>query len=535
MFTSLERLNTAIWTSIEDCLTPLPSDSKESRFFHHIPAAGYLPLGLFTAPLAALSQAFSGKKIPDPRQDFSAVLEDSRLWKQLGDIEKEITLGQNDPQFQFGVATCTFQDSGAKNCPDSQWSEWEKQCLPEENRSGSSANLFQLYRTPEGRKEVIDRLHKLGVNSYRFSIEWSHIEPRKGEFNEENLRVYVDLCKHLRDEGIAPFVTLHHFSEPSWFHKLGSFEKEENIRHFVNFTQKVFPSLTQTYHGAPLVEHFCTINEPAIDAASRYFMGAYSPGMFLDFARAGNFLKGALKAHCMAYRTLKKLAPQVKIGITHQRLSFIPGNPLVFPAARYLNRLFNESTLQFFKTGNFALKIPFICHIRETDLAPKTDFVGLQCYARPVIGLAGSTSFHEPMTEMPYREDPECLYEAILESHDAFRAPVIVTESGISTYDNVQRGRFNLRALYSTQKAQEKIGTENVLGYFTWSLCDNFEWNMGLRPQAFGVYSQQHGHLAKSPKPGMLPFIQAAKKCRRLTLTLRHSLGSSHPLKTKGV
>ncbi len=108
-------------------------------------------------------------------------------------------------------------------------------------------------------------MRELGVNSYRFSVDWSQIEPEEGKWNEENLEVYVDLCQHLRDRGMVPMVTLHHFSEPSWFHEKGSFEKEQNIKDFLKFSDRVFSKLTESYNGDPLVEYFCTINEPAIE------------------------------------------------------------------------------------------------------------------------------------------------------------------------------------------------------------------------------------------------------------------------------
>lgn len=226
-------------------------------------------------------------------------------------------------------------------------------------------------------------------------------------------------------------------------------------------------------------------------------------------------MKIALKAHNIVYDALKKIESKVQIGMVHQRLSFVAANPLLSPVTKYLSRLVNEVSLNYFRTGNFELKIPFLCNIVEKGEKPKADFVALQYYTRPLIGLTGSTSFYEPMTGMPFREDPEGLYEAILEVHDAFDAPIIITENGISTVDDAQRSRYMIRALYAAQRAQKAIGEKNLIGYYVWSFCDNAEWDMGLDPQRFGAFALEKingkRRLAKEPKPGMDSFIRVAK------------------------
>lgn len=516
-----ERLRTGLWGTVEDALIPLPKGSRNYRIFHALPSALIVPALLVEGVSVICRTAFfvinyfRAGQVEDPKKDFSAVCRDSRLWQQFGSIET--TLGHNQPDFLWGVATCTYQDSGSKNCQASQWTEREKM-MPAHNRSGASAHLFELYKTEEGRGQIIERLKQLSVNSYRFSVEWSQIEPTETSFVQDQLQVYVDLCKHLRNAGIQPMVTLHHFSEPKWFYEKGSFEKEENIHYFAKFSERVFRALTEDYQGKPLVEYFCTINEPAIEAFSRYVRGAFLPMKMFQFKKAGEFLLGALKAHQVVYEKLKTIKPEVQIGIVHQRLSFLPANLLLFPIARYLTRLTNEVALGFFKNGVFELKIPFFCHMKETVNRPQTDFVGLQYYGRPVLGLTGSTSFYEPMTLMPMREDPEGLYEAIVETHDAFQVPVIITENGISTIDETQRYKYIRRALYASQKAQEKIGTENLRGYFYWSFCDNFEWNMGMDPQKFGAFGLEKQNenkvLNMNPKTGMSALVKAVNKWR---------------------
>lgn len=442
--------------------------------------------------------------------DFSRICRDSRNWSELGTLEEKIALSDLD---LFGVATCTYQDSGLKNCPDSQWAMWETVCLPKENRSEQSANLFTLYTTQAGRNQVIQRLNKLGVNSYRFSIEWSQIEPEEGVFLEERLQVYVELCKALRQAKITPMVTLHHFSEPLWFHNKGSFEIESNIPYFVRFSEYVYQALTQEYENGLLVDLFCTINEPSVDAFSRFIRGAYSPGLIMNWERAGLFLKGALKGHNAVYCALKqqKNSSKTQIGFSHQRLAFEATNLLISPVVEYLTYLINDVILNCFRTDTFKFYIPLFCSFSE-PLTLHSDFIGLQYYVRPVIGFTGSTSYYEPMTLMPFREDPEGIYEAILEVSKASKLPIIITENGISTKNPEQRRRYLERALYAISKAREDLGKESVLGYYGWCFCRNGEWELGMAPQDFGFYELSNdGILSEDPREGIEPFINVAR------------------------
>lgn len=114
---------------------------------------------------------------------------------------------------------------------------------------------------------------------------------------------------------------------------------------------------------------------------------------------------------------------------------------------------------------------------------PTTDFCGLQYYTRPYIGLLGPTSPYSPITQMPFREDSEGIYEAAIRVYESFKVPIIVTENGISTHNEGQR------SLYALDRSTAQIGIGNLLGFYLWSFSDNFEWDMGMAPQAFGAFT----------------------------------------------
>ena len=114
------------------------------------------------------------------------------------------------------------------------------------------------------------------------------------------------------------------------------------------------------------------------------------------------------------------------------------------------------------------------------------------------------------------REDPAGIYQAIEETHRAYKVPIIITENGISTNCDLQRRRYMERAIYAVGEAEKKIGPENLLGYFVWSFCENSEWNMGRNPQSFGIFELcSQGNLKPRPRAGVEPFTIAAKKIKK--------------------
>jgi beta-glucosidase len=524
----VNALNNTVWSALEQCLVP-PSASTtwyySTLLKKSVGVIFLLPTGVVTGGLVGLEKvcSYALSKLTNPapidaKKNFQAVVDDARLWSQIGteeEIERDLIENPVRQPFIEGVGTATFQDS-PHFCPDSQWADWILKKIPEADRPGDNLNLFELYKTPEGRRSVIERLQKLHVTHFRFSIEWSHIQtdmkvdPHLS--SNSNMKAYIDLCKNLRDAGIAPIVTLLHFSEPKDFHARGSFENDENIYHFTHYCFCVVEFLTGDYKGRPLVEMFCTINEPAIDAFSRYVIGSFSPGQFLQFEKAGIFLKNLLKAHTSVYYLIKnRNLPTVQVGIIHQYLRMRPTNFLLIPILRYLTRLVNEVTMNFFRSGGkFELKVPFLCNIEEQCLPPQTDFVGTQYYVRPWIGLTGPTSYGEPMTKMPMHEDPAGIYEAIIETHKAFSAPVLVTETGISTDNDEQRRRYMLRARYAIREAAKDCP---VMGVSWWCLGDNMELERGMA-QPFGMYPLTESGLAEEPKSGVEASIRVAHAWR---------------------
>lgn len=442
-----------------------------------------------------------------------------RKGKSISMIEESVeeTAKRFLPSFDVGFASCDYQLFGKNHFPNSQWAVFEEKCLAEDNRSDNGVEVF--WRNPEA---LILELKKFHISSYRFSVEWSEIEPREGEFNEVALEYYTRFSQLLVENGIKPMVTLHHFSEPQWFAAKGGFEKEENIGAFIKFSKEVFNSLNKH------VKQFCTFNEPAIYSFCGYVMGTFPPGKN-DPQLSGIVLANLLFAHSQTYDALKEedTSGDCEIGLVHNYLTFRPyhaWNPFERVPASFLTRMTNSAVMTAIATGEFVYKIPFVANVNRkfVPLKDKIDFIGLNYYSRVHLAqrcalqcLAPAPLTGQVMTQMPYATDPEGILEAIHEfSKATVNKDIHITETGISTKEGKVRERFYHRVMQVVGLALQK--GYSIKSCHLWSIVKNFEWAEGWDPQDFGALNYSRDTHVIKRNPGSEIIEQLFRQMRRI-------------------
>jgi len=423
--------------------------------------------------------------------------------------------------FIFGTAVSEYQTSGAHTCRHSNWAHWEKKAaLPSSDAACKSWDDYA---------KDIACLKELGVNAYRFSVDWSKIEPQQGVINEDALAHYEQLCDELIANGIKPIVTLHHFVHPQWFERLGAFEKSKNIKHFVNFCVLVFNRLKDK------VALWGTINEPGIYVFQGYVRGCFPPGKtgFSGMRLASKVLKNMLNAHVAVYHAIKNLpgGDKAQIGIVHQYLTFeqfhdgwSPVKALIeYSICSTLTSFIRDTIIEYFNTGTYHFYIPGVVNYKDTKNAYKRihslDYIGLNYYSHVFLRVhhrftdmihPGYRTYDIPTT-MPFAVYAEGLYRAI--KHMAqLNVPIYITENGAPTADDACKDIWLRRYLYAVSKAI--ADGYPVHGYCYWSLLDNYEWDMGYT-QKFGLYHVDFKTQQRTLCPGAQWFVDVIKQHKK--------------------
>ena len=408
------------------------------------------------------------------------------------DWSKIDTSDLNFPKnFLWGTGLCEYQVSGSVMCPHSNWAKFEQEKwwfgnpIARGEKSGVVCDHWNRY------KSDIQLMKKLGVNSYRLSVEWSKIEPAEGYFDVEVIAHYRNVCQELIANGITPMITLHHFSHPQWFSDMGEFTTPDTIPYFVRFAERMFTELHD------LVPFWLTINEPGVWAFQGYIRGVYPPQR-KNMRLAGEVTKNLILCHIATYRALKKLpgGDTAHVGIVHDIVHFDTYHPdsrfeklITF----YANHMMHDAVTQFLITKKLVFHVPGLAHT-EYELADKNekilDFVGLNYYSHALINWQWPVdSTYRPgdvRTDMPYAIYPEGFYRAI-QSVARIGVPIYITENGCSDAKDDRRERWLKGYIYAMSKAI-KDGYD-VRGYFYWSLMDVFEWDMGYKAGHYGLYS----------------------------------------------
>lgn len=389
-------------------------------------------------------------------------------------------------KFAIGFANSMFQSSG-EVCGESNWTEAA--------RKGSVPKALLPISHWDNFEADLDLMQTTGVNSYRISMEWSHIEPIKNQYNTQVLDRYMALIDACLKRHITPMITLYHFNEPLWFTSLGSFEKEANIEHYISYCKHVFHLFSSK------VSLWCTINEPAVQAFSGYLLGQFPPHKH-DLKLTIIVLKHLMKAHVDVYQELKALphGDACMIGIVHNVLRFKSrhGDRLTSSFTDELTTITDDLVIDFFKTGRLDYKSSIWgldVHYEDARASRSNDFFGLNFYANPIIGFNlangfGATCYPgQEMGDMYLAIDPQGFSEAIDEVNQ-LGLPIYITETGIADQTDIKRQHFLTQ--YCAVIHEKLARGVDIRGCFFWVFRDNYEWNEGgpdsKTPRLFGFF-----------------------------------------------
>ncbi|OIP76954.1 MAG: hypothetical protein AUK16_02730 [Parcubacteria group bacterium CG2_30_44_11] len=384
--------------------------------------------------------------------------------------------------FYWGAATASYQVEGWNENTD--WAKAGKQ-----GRVPLAGRLSDHYNRYES---DFDLVKKLGHNAHRFSIEWSRVEPRAGEFDEKEIVHYKKVLKALRKRKIEPFVTLWHFTLPLWFSETGGFERTDAPAIFARYCAKVVDALKDDCH------FFSTINEPNVFGSNGWLRGSWPPfkrfavtdlvsvtnsgRTFESQAKKGimplflylRVMKNLARAHNLAYDQIKLVAPGVDVSVVKHVIYFHANwNPWnMFKAA-----LANYAWTSIFMNRTYR----------------KCDSVGLNYYFHKKFG---DTATYEK-TDMDWDIYPEGIYGS-LRLLSKYKKPLFVTEAGLADKADVHRANYIERQIMAVENAI-KDGMD-VRGHMYWSLIDNYEWALGIE-KCFGLVAINYETLERTIRP----------------------------------
>lgn len=368
------------------------------------------------------------------------------------------------PSFLWGTATSSHQIEGNQT---NDWTQFEH------TGHGTEPSLLALDHWNRY-EEDFDLLQQLGINSYRFSLEWSRIEPRPGEFDAKAIDHYRAMILSLKRRHIMPLMTLHHFTLPIWVAERGGFLHPEGALWFKRYVDTVMDAL------GDLVDLYVTINEPLVFTVMGYIIGIWPPALH-GFRRAFKLIDRLAEIHKVAYTTIKEKKPLAWVGLAHHLIAFHP---------------WRHAGLDLAMTGlvRYLMNDRFIAMIE-----PYEDFLGVNYYTRQYIrfshGLHPIQARPEnPQSSLGWEIYPEGLSE-VLTRLKRYQKPMIITENGISTLDDAQRTAYiegHLNAISDSQRAGLPIR-----GYYYWSAFDNFEWAEGYGPR-FGLIHIDYDSLKRT-------------------------------------
>lgn len=387
--------------------------------------------------------------------------------------------------FLWGASTAPHQIEGNNTTSDLWYLEHQQPTVFQEP-SGDAANSFLMW------ERDLDLAKAIGLNTYRFGVEWARIEPAKGQFSEAMLGHYRRIVEGCRERGLAPVVTYSHFSAPLWFSAQGGWTNPESAELFARYCTRVTQAMGAQMHSA------ITLNEPNIllllkallpkpvwdiqkltleTAAKRLGVARFVCGNVAGYEDLDDLQTGLLAAHKAGRAAIKAVRAELPVGVSLAMLD---------------DQAVGKKSIRDRMRGE--IYGPWL------ELAKADDFIGVQNYERALWDDKGKLPAPEGSVRNWSGSEvwPGSLGGAVRYAHAVTGKPVLVSEHGVGTDDDAVRAAFIPPALAGLKQAIDD-GVP-VIGYCHWSLIDNFEWIFGYKPR-FGLASYDPVTFERTAKP----------------------------------
>ncbi|MEY4349682.1 MAG: hypothetical protein RL719_979 [Actinomycetota bacterium] len=420
--------------------------------------------------------------------------------------------------FNWGVATSSFQIEGATKVDGRGESIWDRFCATPgkvANMENGDVACEHYTRYPED----VALMKQLGVNSYRFSLAWPRMFPVGDQSREQRgFDFYDRLIDELLDAGISPLATLYHWDLPQPLQDKGGWANRDTVFAFADYAAAAVEAF------ADRVQNWVTLNEPWCVTWLGYMSGVHAPGV-KDLDAAVAAAHHTALAHAEASRSMKAVNPAIRTGIALNMTNYIVEDQshkeiveLADLMDAQINRWWLDSSLygrypqqlvDFF--GEKLSKVVLDGDMERVRV--ESDFLGINYYSDSFVGVprdedrpandGGPFPFPHrsngtpppPLTDMGWPVTPEGIKNLVLRVKRDWPEvdDIAITENGAAYPEGPdEAGEVNdERRCEYLQSHIDNIEEAIALGapvksYFAWSLMDNFEWAEGYEKR-FGL------------------------------------------------
>jgi len=383
--------------------------------------------------------------------------------------------------FWWGTSTAPFQNEDKGYKPGSKWyfkTDWDR--FAEEGKAPARGD-YAVFSWSQFEKDLA-AVRFLGVNHFRFGVDWTRVEPRKGEINESALRQYAEMAHKCREAGIEPIVSLWHFTFPDWL-----YPTDKTRANFLN------PDIQTAWQA-----HVRRVVK-ATKGDVRIYVPQNEPNGALQLGWIGAHWPPGLLVHPGSY----KKAMQVSARMFRDAASIVRKE-------RHDALIMGIYSLPEWKKAKFADPTRSIYHLmlhqnfdQLDTVADTCDLIGVNYYYSQQASLMRFLfrpvgEHNSQYTQLGWEIAPTGLYHVLKEINERYHKPIVISENGIGTQSGQKSIRYFREHVAQMRRAMND-GVD-VRGYFPWTLVDNYEWTEGWTPR-FGLFSFDKTTHDRIPSP----------------------------------